>query len=84
VIDYPGKVGSASSIRPADPSVAGSHLPSGAGEEQAGQQRKGRLLGADPVAELGAVVDALTEVVITLQMLVKQVTIGGSLNEAKF
>jgi hypothetical protein len=84
VIDDLGKVGLASGIRPADPNVAGSHFPGGAGEEQAGQQRKGRLLGADEVAELGAVGNAITEVVIALEILVKEVTIRGSLNEEKF
>jgi hypothetical protein len=78
------EVGLASGVTPADPSVAGSHLPGGAGEEQAGQSGKGRLLGADEVAELSAVGNAITQVVVALEILVKEVTIGGSLNEEKF
>ena len=42
------------------------------------------MLGADQVAELGAVGNAITQVVVALEILVKEVTIGGSLNEEKF
>jgi hypothetical protein len=83
VIDNLGKVGLASGVTPADPSVAGSHFPGGAGEEQTGEEGKGRLLGTDQVAELGAVGDAITQVMVALKILVKEVTIGGSLNEEK-
>jgi hypothetical protein len=84
VIDDLGKVGLASGVTPSDPSVAGSHFPGGAGEQQAGEEGEGRLLGADEVAELGAVGNAITQVVVALEILVKEVTIGGSLNEEKF
>jgi hypothetical protein len=78
------EVGLASGVTPADPSVAGSHFPGGAGEEQAGQSGKGGLLGAHEVTELGAVGNAITQVVVALQIVVKEATIRGSLNEEKF
>jgi len=83
VIDDLGKVGLASGVTPADPSIAGSHFPGGAGEQQAGEEGKGRLSGADQVAELGAVGDAITQVVVALEILVKEVTIRGSSNQEK-
>jgi len=42
VIDEEGKVGLAGGVTPADPGVARSHLPGGAGEQQAGQEGTGR------------------------------------------
>jgi hypothetical protein len=84
LIDDLGKMGLASSVTPADPSVAGSHFPGGAGEQQAGEEGEGSLLGADEVAQLGAVGNAITQVVVALEILVKEVTIRGSLNEEKF
>ena len=84
VIDDLGKVGWTSGVTAADPRVAGSHFAGGAGAEQAGQQGKGRLLRADEVAPLGAVGDAISEVMVALPILVKEVPIGGSLKEEKF
>src|SRR5438094_801157 len=70
LVDNQWDVGAAGLITPADPSIARRHPPSGASEEQAGEDAT--LATANKVAQLGADRDAVAEIVIAVEVLLKE------------
>ena len=81
VIDHQRKIAWAHRIGPADPGIARSHAPGGAGEQQSGQRRQFRLRGPHPVAQLGPEGRAVTEVVIAVEILPKEASLVRILDQ---
>src|ERR1017187_9056645 len=75
VVDYQRQVVLAGRLAPTDARIPGRHLPGGAGEQQAGQHRAGRLWGANKIAKLRAVGHLVTEIVVALNILPKQTAV---------
>ena len=83
VIDYAREVGLASGIVPTDELIPRSHAPGGASEQQGSQWRQFRLRGccSHKIAQLRAEGSAVSEVMMELQILAKELAVGGVFDE---
>src|SRR5882672_10538860 len=81
VIDDLAEVGTADGILPTNPPVSRSHFPSRTGKQQASQQRTRRRRGMDKVTQLRAIGNAITQVVILLDVLLEEEAIGTIINQ---
>src|SRR4029077_9165582 len=80
VIDDLAEVVPTSRIVPANPLVSRSHFPGGTGKQQASQHRTPWGRGMHPITQLGAVGNAITQVVKPLDVLLEQEAVGARVN----
>src|ERR1017187_7660019 len=75
VVDDSRQVGLAGCLAPTDVGIPRRHFPGGAGEQQAGQHRAGRLRGTHEIPELCPEGHLVTEIVVALNVLSKQTAV---------
>src|ERR1039458_3924417 len=68
-------VGLAGCLAPTDVGIPRRHFPGGAGEQQAGQHRAGRLRGTHEITELCPDGHLVTEIVVALKVVSKQTAV---------
>src|SRR5205823_1954100 len=80
VVHHAAKVLRTDGFTPSQIPVAWRHLPSGAGEQHTGQQAPRWDWGPDIVAQLRTIRYAIAQIVITVDVLLKQLPLAGYLN----